>query len=273
MKLDAYFDRIGFSGACSMGLPLLRDLVFQHATSIPFENVDVLLGKGISLELEAIHRKLVESQRGGYCFEHGALLMSVLQELGFPVRPLSARVRLQVPAGVTPPRSHLFLRVQIDGVPWAVDVGLGSLSATGPFRLDVENTEQEIPHEPRRIVRTEGEPFPKYFHQARLGDQWIDVSEFTLEEMPPIDREAANWWTSTYPHARFRQNLLVALPHRDGTRSSLQNKTFIHRHGARIIEQFEIGDRDHLVRILSERFQIAIPKGTRIDASNLNWES
>lgn len=262
VDLDAYLTRIRYAGPREPTLAALRGLVLAHATSIPFENLDVLLGRGISLADRDVERKLVHDRRGGYCFEQNSLLLRALTALGLTASPLSARVRLKAPRDFVPPRTHLFVRVDIDGVPWLADVGVGGLSPTAPIRLDVLDDEQPTPHEPRRIVREDRTPSPRYFHQARLGDAWADVYELTLEEMPPIDREVGNWWTSTSPQSKFRQNLMVALARPDGTRLSILNREFTHRRGADLLERFELADTGHLLTVLAERFGIRLPVDT-----------
>jgi len=149
-------------------LPTLRSIVFAHATSIPFESLDPVSGVAVSLDINAIFDKLVRRRRGGYCFEQNALLAAALREVGFNVDELSARVTYNTPVGVTPPRTHVFLAVTIDGTRWLV---------------------------------------PTFVHQVQLGDQWGDVYEFTGETMPKIDQEMGNWWTSTHPPYDFRSGV------------------------------------------------------------------
>ncbi len=90
MNLAAYFQRIGYRGRFHPDLALLSALTQAHTQSIPFENLDVLLGLPISLEPEALFQKLVVDRRGGYCFEQNGLFLEVLRELGFQW-PRSAR--------------------------------------------------------------------------------------------------------------------------------------------------------------------------------------
>ncbi|MFN7983955.1 MAG: DUF4180 domain-containing protein [Vicinamibacterales bacterium] len=189
VDVEQYLERIGLRGPVRPDLETLNHILFAHATSVPFENLDVLLGRPIELTPDALFRKIVVQRRGGYCFEQNGLLLHLLRTIGFSVTPLSARVRYQRPRDYIPPRTHLFLRVEIDEVPWVADCGVGSMSLTGAFRFDLEG-EQATPHEPRRIIRENG----VFFHQVRLGDAWHDVLEFTGEEMHPIDRELANWY-------------------------------------------------------------------------------
>lgn len=271
MNLDAYFARTGYAGPRVPTLPVLRDVLAAHVCSVPFENLDVLLGRGISLDEAAVEKKLIHDRRGGYCFEQNSLLMRALIALGFAVKPLSARVRLKQPREFTPPRTHLFLKVDIGGTPWLADVGIGGVSPAAPLRLDLFDAEQPTPYEPRRIVSEPGDPHVRYFHQVKLGDTWADVYEFSGEHMPATDRELGNWWTSTHPDSIFRNNILVALARPDGTRLSIQNREFTHRRGAEVLERFELADADHLLAVLAERFGLQFPQGTRFGADGRLW--
>lgn len=260
MNLDAYFARIGYTGPREPTLPVLHDILLRHTCTIPFENLDVLLGRGVSLADADVERKLVSENRGGYCFEQNSLLMRALVALGFAVTPLSARVRLNQPREFTPPRTHLLLRVEVGGVPWLADVGIGGFSPAAPLRLDLSDAEQPTAHEARRIVSESGS---QHFHQVKLGDAWADVYEFTGEEMPAIDRELANWWTSTNTASHFLHNVLVGLARPDGTRFGLMNREFVHRRGAEVLERIEIQSADELLMLLAERFGLRFPAGTR----------
>ncbi len=122
VDLDAYFRRIGFSGARTPTRATLDALCLAHVKAIPFENLDVLLGRGIDLSDEAIHRKIVHGGRGGYCFEQNTLFFRVLTALGFDTHLVSARVRLQRPRDFTPPRTHVFNVVTLGGERLVADV-------------------------------------------------------------------------------------------------------------------------------------------------------
>ncbi len=265
--LEPYFQRIGYSGPREPTLATLHAIVAAHTRTIPFENLDVLLGRPIVLDIESLLGKLVHDHRGGYCFEHNGLLLFVLEALGFEAQPLSARVRLQRPRDFTPPRTHMFVRVWLEGRPWLADVGVGGLSPTAALRLDVED-EQATPHEPRRIVREDD----RLFHQARLGDTWADVCEFTLEQMPPIDREVANWFTSAHPQSHFKNRLVVARAAADGVRHTLLNHELTFRRADGSAEHHRIETPPELLAILDEVFELRLPAGTRIECEGLSWD-
>lgn len=258
LDLDAYFARIGYIGPREASLPTLNQIALGHAQAIPFENLDVISGRGVSLDLASVQQKLVESRRGGYCFEQNGLLLQVLLAMGFDAQPISARVRIGRTRDMTPPRTHLFVRVEIEGESWLADVGVGGLSATTALRLEL-NVPQRTPHETRRIIHENG----VYYHQALLGDDWTDVSEFTLEVMPPIDREVANWYTSMHPQSHFRDRLMVARAASEGRRMTMLNTEFSVRDAEGKAVKRELHTKGELLEVLEEEFGLKLDPEVR----------
>jgi len=210
-----------------------------------------------------VQDKLIHRGRGGYCFEQNGLFLDVLRTLGFDVTPLSARVRLGRERSATPPRTHLCLRVDLDGEVLLVDVGVGAMSVTRSLRL-VFDEPQRTPHETRRFVRDgswgpdfQRGPDARIFHQALQGDDWIDVCDFTLEAMPFIDRELANWYTSAHPASHFRDRLLVARATPTG-RVTLVNRTLKVRglDGKSVVR--DLAGVDEIVQVLRQEFGIVL---------------
>jgi N-hydroxyarylamine O-acetyltransferase len=259
--LDAYLARVQYHGPRAPTLAVLRDLTAAHAQTIPFENLDVLLGRRIDLEIDAIFDKLVSRRRGGYCFEQNGLFLHVLTALGFQARPLSARVRIDRPRDQIPPRTHVFVGVEIDGQSWLTDVGVGALSLTAPLRLCCD-VAQPTPHETRRLARED----VRWFHQARLGEVWTDVCEFTGEEMPGVDREVASWFTSAHPASHFRNRLVVARAAPDGRRVTLLNRELKLRDRDGHAETWAIESAPALLAALAEHFGLHFPAETRFGA-------
>lgn len=270
IDLDAYFARIGYRGPRVPTLDVLHAVTAAHVQSIPFENLDVLLGRTIELDPASLFRKLVTERRGGYCFEQNGLLLEVLGLLGFDARPLSARVRLQRPRDYLPPRTHVFIRVDVSGEAWLTDVGVGGASLTSALRFCADD-EQPTAHEPRRLVK-EGN---LWFHQIRYGTEWQDVYEFTGEEMPRIDRELANWFTSTHPQSHFRNRLMAARALPEGRRLALLNGDFTIRERDGHAKTRSITSTDELLSVLDQSFGLRFAPGTRFgDAgAELPWPS
>ncbi len=251
VDLGAYVKRIGFSGGLRPDFECLTALCAAHVTSIPFENVSVFLGHPVNLDLDSLQRKLVDERRGGYCFEQNGFMNEVLNAIGFDVCPLSARVRMGGERSFTPPRTHLINVVKLDGAEWIVDCGVGAMTPSAPVRW-VLDLEQETTQEPLRIVNEEG----LFFLQYERKGVWADLYDFTGEEMPVIDREVANWWTSTNPESKFRQNLFCAIQHGVGERKTLWDTEFHHRRGSEVLRSFELRSDEDTRRVLREEFGI-----------------
>jgi N-hydroxyarylamine O-acetyltransferase len=260
VDLDAYFARIGYLGPRAPTLAVLHAITAAHTAAIPFENLDVLVGRPIGVEIEAIFPKLVTARRGGYCFEQNALLLHVLEQTGFVVAPLSARIRLQRPRDYVPARTHLFVRVDLDGEVWITDCGAGSASLTSALRWDERGEEQATAHEPRRIVREND----RWYHQVLHGSAWQDVCEFTGEEMPLIDRVVANWFTSAHPQSSFRARLTVARSLPDGRRMSILNRDVTVRERDGRGETRTTRSAEELLHVLRDSFGLTFP-GTAAD--------
>lgn len=264
---ENYAKRIGFSGKFQPDFETLAAIQRLHTCSIPFENLDVIRDLPIHIEPELIEEKLVNRQRGGYCFEQNGLLLEVLTEIGFDTTPMEARVRIGNPRDYLPPRTHLFVKVELDGTPWIVDSGAGGTSLTSPIKFEVD-TVQETLHEPRRITCEDG----VYFHQIRYGDTWEDVYEFSGQPMPEIDREVSNWWVSTCHKAKFKRNMFVALGRDNGERFGYLNGVFTHRRGAEILREITVTNDEELLEIMAREFGLVFPSGTDLGSIGCPWK-
>lgn len=256
IDLQAYLERIDVPREINAGLESLQQIAFAHACSIPFENLDAFCHRPVSLDLQQIQSKLVSQRRGGYCFEQHALLAAVLTRIGFSVQQLSGRVWYNTPLGVTPPRTHVFLAVEVEGQRWLVDCGVGGSAPQGIMKLDLSGRSQTVGRESRRLVAIENRLIPTYMHQVQYGREWMNIYEFTGESMPQIDQEMGNWWVSTHPNSKFRKNLIVASLSPDGSRFNLLNREFLHRRGATIVERMTIQSEEQLGILLRTRFDL-----------------
>jgi N-hydroxyarylamine O-acetyltransferase len=272
--LAAYFARIGYAGPTAPTVATLDALALAHVSAIPFENLDVLLGRGVDLDPAAVEAKLIGARRGGYCFEQNSLLLHVLAALGFAVRPLSARVRIDRARDFTPARTHVFVRVDTDDGPYLCDVGIGAWSLTSSLRLTLD-VEQATAHEPRRLVadgRWDGlerrGPEARLFHQIKLAEAWRDVCEFTLEEMPEIDRIVGNWYTSQHPRSHFRDRLIAARATPTG-RLTLVDRVLTRRTKDGTAATTELATWAELRAVLAEQFGLEVPADLRLATPGL----
>lgn len=261
IDVDAYFQRIGHGGERAPTLDTLRAIVARHSEAIPFENLDPLLGRPVLLDAASLERKLVRGGRGGYCFEQNLLLRHALEALGFAVTALAARVLWNAPEGVTMPRTHALLLVDLGGEPHLVDVGFGGMTLTGVLRLEL-GVEQPTPHEPFRLLLA-GE---EYQMQARIGTSWKSLYRFDLQRQYPADYEVGNWYVSTHPRSHFVSGLSVArtVP---GRRYALRNNELAVHHLGEVSERRVLTAAAELRQILERTFGLVLPEDPQLESA------
>lgn len=258
--LAAYLARIGFRGRPEPTLAVLADIHLAHATHIPFENLNPLLGWPVGLDTPALMDKLVHGGRGGYCFEHNLLLGRALTAIGFTVTGLAGRVLWGQPEDAITPRSHMLLLVDLDGERLVADVGFGGFTLTGPLRF-APGLEQGTPHEPFRIVAA-GDHFRM---QGRIGATWPTLYRFDLQPQYEVDYEAANYFLSTHPSSHFRA-IVIAARAGPGVRHALRGTQLsIHRAG-QDTEKRTIASLGELRDVLAGPLGIKLPKTPELDS-------
>jgi N-hydroxyarylamine O-acetyltransferase len=254
--LDAYFRRIGYAGARAPTLDTLRALHALHPQAIAFENLDPLLGRPVRLDPLSLQDKLVRAGRGGYCFEQNALFGYVLRALGFSFIGLGARVLWMLPEkSPMPPRSHMLLKLNVEGERYLADVGFGGTTLTAPLRLEPD-VEQNTPHETFRLL----EAGDHFILQVRLHDGWTPLYRFDLNQQFPADYEITNWYHSTSPSSQFTQNLIAARAAAD-RRYALRDRDFSVHHVDGTTERRVLRNPAELRDVLSGSFGLSLPDG------------
>ncbi len=213
-NLSAYLARIALKEAPTPTVEGLRILQRAHRLAIPFENLDLLLGREISLDPAIRFDKLVTRRRGGYCFEQNPLLLDAMHALGFDARLLLGRVWLG--ATELPPRTHALLLTTIDGAPWIADAGFGG-SDCPPMKLEAhevasaDGTRHRLSHEPELgwVLERLGTPLSTDGRGADEG--WVRQYSFATDPAAPEDVAAANAFVSTLPGGRFTSNIVTSM--------------------------------------------------------------
>jgi N-hydroxyarylamine O-acetyltransferase len=260
IDLDAYFRRIGFTGAAVPDRDTLDAIHRLHPQAIAFENLDPLLNVLVRLDAASLESKLVRSARGGFCYEQNLLLMHVLKAIGFDVRGLGARVLWGAAEGATSARAHMLLGVELAGERYIADVGFGGTTLTAPLRLDSEG-EQRTAHEPFRLVRAGGD----FVLQAGIGPSWQSLYRFDLQEQFQADYEIANWYQCTNPNSYFTTNLMAARPVA-GRRYALRNNEFSVHHLDGRSERRMLRSVAELRNTLAGTFGLALVDAAGLDA-------
>ena len=268
MDLDRYLARIGMENrpeATPEGLAVLQA---AHRQAIGFENLDIPLGRGIRIDGVSVFDKLVAKERGGYCFEQNRLYADALTALGIANRPLLARVRLGNPMGITPPRTHVLLLVELDGRQWIADAGFGG-SFVPPLPLEdgaEATTADGAGHRLRKtgiagslvgewLLERAGPASATDGRSAPHGD-WQPQYTFDLGEVAPDDLEQGNHWTSTRPDTRFTTLRVASIALPEGFAALTDRQMTVYSGGTS--ETRTIADAADYARTLREVFRIAL---------------
>src|SRR5262245_38513886 len=262
MRLQDYLARVGVIGSLDATIGSLRRLHIAHREAFLFENVAIQTGGGISVALEDIERKFLDEQRGGYCFEHNTLFLAVLREVGFTPTALLGRVRRGPPERWC--RTHMVLRVPIDGEMWLADVGFGGIGLIEPIPLrDGASSHQvgvtyTVRREPEVWSLASKGPDPVGAKAVPPAAAPQDLYEFSDDPQTPGDIEVANHYTSTHPDSMFRRSLTIQRTTRT-ERAILRQSTFTRCVDGCFDEQTI--DSQRARAIAREVFGVSLPDG------------
>src|SRR5712664_1663125 len=225
MDTKAYLERIGYRGPTRPSANVLRRLHRRHLLSVPFENLDIHLGRPIILSEEAFYDKIIKHHRGGFCYELNGSFAALLKRLGFKVSMLSARVARKS-GGFSPDFDHMTLLVQLKDT-WLADVGFGD-SFTEPKRLDIS-----IPQPDHGIdyhfTRKDG----RILLSRRTGEAgpWESQYLFSLRPRRLEDFVPRCRWQQTSPRSHFRKGRLCARLTSNGRLTLTDTKFIVTRAG------------------------------------------
>jgi N-hydroxyarylamine O-acetyltransferase len=247
-RLKDYLARIGFRGVPGPDLATLSELQRTHVRAVPFENLDVQLGRPIVMDPDACYDKVVHRRRGGWCFELNGVLSWALREIGFDVVRLSGGVRRET-AGDKQLGNHLCLLVRLDK-PYLVDVGFGS-SLSQPIPLEASSHV----HSPYHLTLSKLNDGYWRFSERTSGDPF----SYDFRTDPADENRFADYCArlQTDADSIFVQNLLVQ--RRDGDKHlALRGRVLMTRQGADADKRV-LGSADELVATLRETFDLDMP--------------
>ena len=250
--LPRYFARIGYDGPAVPTLDALAALQAAHIAAIPFEAIDALTGTVIDIGAHAVDAKLIGQRRGGYCFEQNGLFLRVLQAIGFDAEALLGRVRWMLPDDAPPtPRTHMVVRVRLDGRPWLADVGFGAAVPPRPLAMDHEEP-QPTRHESYRIARHGA----GWQVAAMIEEDWRTL--YLLDDISPpaIDHEVGNWYTSAHPDSHFRHQLIAARTTSEARYGLRDNRLTTRLADGRIDRRYLTADE--IERVLADIFLLPV---------------
>lgn len=232
----------------STDIKFLRELQSKHIARYSFNSLAAVLGQDISLEVGDIFSKIVEKHRGGYCFEHNKLVLSVLSELGFEVRLLMAKVIYNRDVDVA--RTHRVTLLNLEGDDYIVDTGFGLFGARFPVKLEL-GLEQDQGDAVYRIVKnTQGD----YCYQLFKDEAFFTLYTFNLHRYSEAECLPAHFYSHKSPDAAFVNNMVVCRKFYNDILSLRNSEFFRIRDGETVTTV--ITSAKHLHQILTDFFEL-----------------
>jgi N-hydroxyarylamine O-acetyltransferase len=254
LEVRRYLNRVGYKGSVKPTLDVLRRLHRQHMLTVPFENLDIHLGRPIILDTRLFYRKIVEERRGGYCYELNGCFAWLLKRIGFKVSTLSARVARR-DGGFTPEFDHMTLLVSL-GSRLLVDVGFGD-SFTEPKSIDA--IDSRIDH--GYFYRVSKKNTVRIL--SRRSDQntsWQTQYAFSLRRRRLSEFAARNRYQQTSPDSHFTRQPLISKLTRSGRITLTDSKLITTRNQERV--ERKLKSRDEFNSLLAKYFQMELGETT-----------
>ncbi len=201
MNVDAYLERIGYSGSREPTVETLKNLHRSHLLAVPFENLDIALGRRIVPSAESFFDKIVRQRRGGFCYELNGLFGWLLKELRFPVTVLSARVCEGEEPG--PEFDHLILLVKFEKE-LVADVGFGD-SFLEPLPM------KDIAVHQASEYRVTGSNPDLVLERRRENAGWQREYMFSLTPRRLVDFSGMCDYHQTSPASNFTRRTICSL--------------------------------------------------------------
>src|SRR6266852_3785163 len=256
MDVQAYLRRIDYQGSLMPDIDLLRSLHRAHLFTVPFENLDIHLGREIVCDESRSLRKIVNEKRGGFCYELNGGFAALLRALGFRVTLLSCRVARQ-DGSYGPEFDHLTVRVDIEE-PWLVDVGFGDCFLE-PLRLESRSEHEQSGRVYRLISRvTSPASTDDTFELEVMAEgRWKKEYAFTLQPRELSDFAGMCHYHQTSPDSHFTRQRICSLATPEG-RLTLSDEKLIETRGGSRQETLLSGDEEWRTK-LRELFEVVLP--------------
>jgi N-hydroxyarylamine O-acetyltransferase len=253
--IDAYLERIGYAGPRTPTLETLIQLHRAHLLSVPFENLDIALGRRIEPSIDAFFDKIVRDRRGGFCYELNGLFAWLLGRLGFAATMLSARVWNGDRPG--PEFDHMALLVELDRGRVLADVGFGD-SFLEPLPLG----EPGPGIHQGTTYRVSGAHPELVLERRKQGGEWERQYIFSLTSRHLSEFAAMCAYHQTSPASHFTRNSVCSIATPSG-RVTISGRRAITTSGAGRDER-AIADAEQYRELLANWFGIDLGDRTLV---------
>jgi N-hydroxyarylamine O-acetyltransferase len=226
MNIEKYLNRINYSGSLEPSLEVLKNLQRNHLLSVPFENLDIHNDIQIELLLDKIFEKVVNQNRGGFCYELNGLFYELLITLGFEAKRVSARV-YDPSIGYGQEFDHFAIVVTINKTDYLTDVGFGEFTfeplklKTGLIQSDERGNYliDKVENDYWRVSKMENnKPTPEYIFK-NINRNLADYEQMCT-------------YHQTSPKSNFTSKRLISIPTKNGRITISGNTLKIKEHNS-----------------------------------------
>lgn len=252
---EAYLQRLGFSSRPTPTLENLRLLHERHTAEFPFQTLTTVMHQPVSLDWHDMENKVITTRQGGYCYELNILFYGLLSLLGYDAAILTGHVIHNSGFVRRTSRTHIIVKITIDGEDFICDVGHGGYTPTAPLRLAFQGPQQTT-HGTYAFVHKED----SYYLRSLIAHEWQTLYGFDLQPPHWTDLEVGNWYVSTHPQSHFLSTLMVARTEEGGKRHSLLNNRYsLHTVGQKTLVQ-RLGSALEVIELIESVFNLNIPE-------------
>jgi N-hydroxyarylamine O-acetyltransferase len=132
LDVAAYLDRLGLPEQGRPSIEALRRLHRAHVEHVPYESLEIQLGRPTTVDPLESAERIVQRRRGGYCYHLNGAFSALLGALGYRVTRHVGGVQRTHDHAAGATAAHMALTVE--GLPdetcpegvWMADVGLGA---------------------------------------------------------------------------------------------------------------------------------------------------
>ena len=214
-KIMRFWERIGMDAHTPIEHTgdFLSRVQLHCVLNIAYENLDILEGKPLSLDPDALYEKIVLRGRGGYCFELNGLLTHMLRMMGFEVSERFARF-LRGEKEI-PMRRHRVTIVHLADADYLCDIGVGQIAPRHPLRIE-ENAIQVQNDETYRFTRDSRHGWILWeMHDG----QWREYLCFNDDKVFDVDFEQPSFYCEKHLSSPFNKGYMLAIKTQSGRRT------------------------------------------------------
>jgi N-hydroxyarylamine O-acetyltransferase len=206
MDVKKYLERINFHSEIKPDLETLQLLHKNHLFNIPFENLDIHSGRKIILEKEKLLDKIVNEERGGFCYELNGVFYELLISIGYKVKKISAGVGNKE-GTFGSDFDHMALIVNFNGEEWLADVGFGD-SFLLPLKFKIDEIQKDV-WDFFKISKSEDENY-YILSRSSTGNDFISQYKFGLNPRGLSEYQQMCNYHQTSPESHFTQKIICS---------------------------------------------------------------